>query len=219
MKKILKALVICFVVIAIDLIILGGANYSKAKQIEEFNYQYKDDISYFEDKLESSIIQIFAVKSDGEYLGTGFFMNDQIITSYHVVSKAKEIFISFNNDYFAYKATISNYDEENDIATLRALEEIPVHSSIDFSLSYEKEDLVYICGFDIDYSIKPSIIEEEMYIYEGNDYIKINTPVNRGNSGGPVIDKNGKVIGILSIGNGFNSSLTPIRKVLNLIDK
>ena len=220
MKKAFKVLAICLIVVAIDLIIFGAANYSRAKQIEKMNRLYTDDIDRVSNNCENSVVQIFAQKRDNEYLGTGFFINDtQIITSYHVVDNSKNIFISFKDDYFAYKASILKYDAKNDIAILEVNEAIPEHETLDITTSYDTGDFVYACGFDLDYNVKPSIIEEKMYMYEENDYIKINIPVNNGNSGGPVLDKNGNVIGIVSIGNFVSSSLTPAEKLLNILSK
>ena len=143
--------------------------------------------------------------------GTGFFLSNDgyIITNYHVVENARTIKISGINDdnKTSYTARIEITDKQNDLAILkitdsqfRKIDRIPY--AFKFNTSNVGEDcfvlgypLISTMGMDI--KLTNGIISSKTG-YDGNiAQYQISAPVQPGNSGGPLFDKQGNVIGIV----------------------
>jgi serine protease Do len=139
------------------------------------------------------------------YTGTGFAITNDgyFVTSNHVIDGADSIYIQDKNGGY-FKATKMASDEESDIAVLKIVKknfhfgkgDVPytfaagksnLGASI-FTLGYPKNDLVYKAG---------SISSKNGF--DGNDLqYTLELPVSHGQSGSPVLDEKGNVIGILT---------------------
>ena len=153
-------------------------------------------------KLESSVVKIKTDKS----IGTGFFIEkNKILTNFHVVKDnnlvevvlkpygyEKVSFKSPNVGYVEYK------DKERDLAIVKMELDEKINISI-LTLSdnntIEKGDKVYTIGhpYDSKWSCRggriTNIIKKE---YETD------ISIDKGNSGGPLFNENGKVIGVVT---------------------
>ena len=174
-------------------------------------------------------------------LGSGliFSNNGYVITNTHVIRDASEIFVTLVGGK-KFEAELIGFDELTDIALLKvdALN-LPVSDLGDatklnigdwaialgnplglFDLSYQPTATIgIISGLNIDFGIK-----ENNYVYK--DMIQTDASINEGNSGGPLININGEVIGINtfimtgsiykkgSIGIAFS---IPINRVLDIV--
>lgn len=145
------------------------------------------------------------VKGDlKQFTGTGFAItkNGYVLTSYHVVQDAKQIYIS-NESVGQLQAEVVYSDKVLDLAMLKVKEdsfpgfkEIPfaLKKSISdpgekvFTLGFPREDLVFGDGSISSYTG----FEGDTTAYQ------ISIPVNPGNSGGPLFDNQGNLIGIIS---------------------
>ena len=143
--------------------------------------------------------------------GTGFFINANgyIITNYHCVEDAKTISISGvnGNNEKKYKAIVEVADKQNDLVILKItdpsftpLASIPY--SFKFTTSKVGEDC-FVLGYPListmgkDIKLTNGIISSKSG-YDGNvAQYQISAPVQPGNSGGPVFDKNGNIIGVV----------------------
>ncbi len=134
--------------------------------------------------------------------GTGFFVsNNYIITNEHVVQGCKSIKIRG-----AVKdANIELYaiDKENDLALLKTSKTPGRIAPIRGEIPLHINDNVTVIGYPLDRSIKGSylikkakIIDTEDY-YAGIERIQFTDSVEKGNSGGPLLDENGTVIGVV----------------------
>jgi S1-C subfamily serine protease len=141
-----------------------------------------------------------AIKSGG----SSFLIDEAgyLVTNAHVVKNASTILV-VNNQGQEFKATVSLMDEKRDLAILviadadfKATGKIPYNfkkSNVDlgeqiFTLGYPRNEIVYNEGY---LSAKTG--------FEGDTIsCQIAVSANPGNSGGPVVNKNGEVIGILS---------------------
>ncbi|MBU0579544.1 MAG: serine protease [Candidatus Margulisbacteria bacterium] len=156
-------------------------------------------------KIASSIVLIQKVtKNNQHFIGTGFYIAPNIIvTNKHVVGTENDkLYIQNVNKKNVSIDKIINIPE-NDIAfiiTNKANEDhfnfAPVESKID--------DKVTHLGFGEDFSLISApylTISAGTIIEKGqNDTLSIET--DPGDSGGPVLDKNGNIIGIISIVTG-----------------
>lgn len=138
-------------------------------------------------------------------LGSGFFISAEgyIVTNNHVVANADEITIGLS-DGTEYDARIIGLDEQTDLALLK------VDADVDFPfVSFEDEpnyrvgDWVIAVGnpFGLGGTATAGIISaigRPIGNSTYNDFIQVDAPINRGNSGGPTFDLAGNVIGVNS---------------------
>ena len=140
-------------------------------------------------------------------LGSGFVMDKagHIVTNYHVVANARSVEVSFSNSD-NLKARIVGADASTDIAVLqvdarsRALTPLPFGNSDRVHVG----DAVVAIGNPLGYdrSVTAGIVSAlQRAITAPNQYpidhvIQTDAPINHGNSGGPLIDTRGNVIGV-----------------------
>lgn len=149
------------------------------------------------EKCASATVEIQVTTQSGDYLGSGFFIRSGlIVTNYHVIEGATKItVITHNNKSYEVKDIVA-CDENYDIAILDidAVTEFLVDNGEDFTVG----DTVYALGSPrgLTGSLTDGIISSISRISDGVDYIQITAPISAGNSGGPLINAYGEVIGI-----------------------
>ena len=138
-------------------------------------------------------------------LGSGFIIDASgyIITNNHVVDEAEEISVILP-DKSKYKAKIIGRDKKTDLALLKvdAKKDLPF-VPIGDSDSMRVGDWVIAIGnpFGLGGSVTQGIISaRQRNINAGafDDFLQTDAPINRGNSGGPLFNMKGEVIGINS---------------------
>ncbi|MDX2274639.1 MAG: Do family serine endopeptidase [Hyphomonadaceae bacterium] len=139
-------------------------------------------------------------------LGSGFFIdqNGTIVTNHHVVDGAEEITIR-TSDGRELQADLVGSDEPTDIAVLRVRGggRFPF-VTFDDARHVRVGDWVVAVGnpFGLDGTATAGIVSAMGRRDAGSsayvDYMQIDAPINRGNSGGPTFDLNGNVIGVNS---------------------
>lgn len=136
-------------------------------------------------------------------LGSGFIVDPQgiVITNNHVISDADEINVILNNGD-KLKAEIIGRDQKTDLAVLRVKTEKPL-KAVKFgdSDSLRIGEWVIAIGnpFGLGGSVTAGIVSaRNRDINSGpyDSYIQTDASINRGNSGGPLFNMNGEVIGI-----------------------
>ncbi len=166
-------------------------------------------------------------------LGSGFVIDGTegiIITNNHVIEGADEITANFN-DGTALRAEIIGTDEKTDLAVLKVEPETPL-KAVDFgdSETIRVGDWVMAIGnpFGLGGTVTVGIVSaRNRDINSGpyDNFIQTDASINRGNSGGPLFDMQGNVIGINtaiispsggSIGIGF---AIPAKTAMRVIDQ
>ena len=148
--------------------------------------------------------------------GTGFFIDKKgyLATNYHVIKDAKTIEIVYNGKPFKAKVEVS--DEQNDLAILKIDDNsfVPL-TTINYNFKTESSEVgtsVFALGFPM-----TQIMGEEIKFTDGKINAKsgykgeistyqISVPIQPGNSGGPLFDNDGNLLGITS--SGLDKSLT-----------
>jgi len=169
-------------------------------------------------------------------LGSGFIINKKgiIVTNNHVIQGAEDIFVSVNGST-EYKAKIIGADPYMDLAVLEIESDeefIPV--SFGDSDKARVGDWVIAIGnpFGFGGTVTSGIISSrnrDIGLTRYDDFIQTDASINQGNSGGPLFDLDGKVIGINtaiiapgssgSIGLGFAIPSNPASKVIDQLIK
>ncbi|MEO6037677.1 MAG: trypsin-like peptidase domain-containing protein [Saprospiraceae bacterium] len=143
------------------------------------------------------IVQIATPNSTG----TGFYLRDYnlIVTNYHVVEGHRAVVIEGSK--FAKQVSRVKYaDPKYDLAFLegpRVIEEMP-DVELGTGQVLREGDPVTVIGhpFGLKFSVSTGIISNAREVMNGVPYLQIDAPLNPGNSGGPVVNVEGKVVGI-----------------------
>jgi S1-C subfamily serine protease len=142
-------------------------------------------------------------------LGSGFVIDKDghIVTNYHVVQGASRVEVSFSNQD-TVKATIVGTDPATDLAVLDV--DVPAKALTPLSLADSDAvrvgDPVVAIGnpFGLERTVTAGIVSAlQREVRSPNNYtidhvIQTDAPINSGNSGGPLIDAHGRVIGVNS---------------------
>ncbi len=137
-------------------------------------------------------------------LGSGFIIdakNGYVVTNYHVIKDADEVRITLHDDT-TIDAEVLGHDEKTDLAVLKVN---TTHKLVDISFGNSDVlrvgDWILAIGnpFGLGGTVTAGIISaQQRDIQSGpyDDYIQTDASINRGNSGGPMFDLEGNVIGI-----------------------
>ena len=168
----------------------------KVSNLEKQSSNQRAEINNFRTKIEPG--------ADVKFGGTSFMVDQKgyLVTSAHVVKGAKRIFVQ-SVEGIDYLAEIIKVDLTTDIAILKITdEEFKGLRQLPYGIGKAKTDLaetVFTMGFP-----KDEIVYDEGYLsaksgLQGDTMsFQITITANPGNSGGPVFNKNGEVIGILN---------------------
>ena len=169
-------------------------------------------------------------KRKSSALGSGFIINETgiVITNNHVIQDSEDIVVRVDGDK-EYKAKIIGADPLSDIAVLQ-IESKEKFIPVKFGDSDKARvgDWVIAIGnpFGFGGTVTSGIISarnRSLGLSRYEDYIQTDASINQGNSGGPLFDMNGNVIGINtailgqsgSIGIGFSIPSNSAKKVID----
>jgi len=136
-------------------------------------------------------------------LGSGFIINEKgiVVTNNHVIQDAEDIIVRVNGDK-EFKAKVIGADPLSDIAVLK-LDSDEMFVPVKFGNSDKARigDWVIAIGnpFGFGGTVTSGIISarnRSLGLSRYEDYIQTDASINSGNSGGPLFDLNGDVIGI-----------------------
>lgn len=142
----------------------------------------------------------FVFKTDDKY---GY-----ILTNYHVINGGNEVSVVFTNNK-EEKVTVVGYDEYSDIAVL-AVDKSLVLSTVQIGSSNDMRigDTTFAVGTPVDssvysWSVTRGILSGKNRMVQVDNYVmsvlQTDTAINSGNSGGPLCNSNGEVIGITNM--------------------
>lgn len=172
------------------------------------------------DKVYDSVVVVSTVKNNKIIAsGTGFVYDTDntsayLLTNYHVIEGGTSFYVSFTNGQI-YETKYLGGDKYSDIAVL-SIEKEKIISVIEIGNSENARmgDTVFAIGAPLDdaysWSVTRGILSGKNRLVEVslsnsyyNDYVmsvlQTDTAINSGNSGGPLSNSNGQVIGITSL--------------------
>lgn len=168
-----------------------------------------------------------------EGTGSGFLYDDQghIVTNYHVVEGAEEVVVTLS-DGRSFQAEVVGTDPSTDLAVLRIpAQDLPAPLPLADSDQLRVGQIVIAIGspFGQVGTMTMGIISALGRVIESpngrfiGEAIQTDAPINPGNSGGPLLDLQGRVIGVnsqiispsqASAGIGFAISSNTVRRVV-----
>jgi len=137
-------------------------------------------------------------------LGSGVIVDAEkgyVITNYHVVREADEISIGLV-DNRQFKAEVVGTDEASDIALLKIKSENLTALEFGNSNTLEVGDFVLAVGnpFGLGHTVTSGIVSAKgrsgLRIEDYEDFIQTDAAINRGNSGGALVNMQGELIGV-----------------------
>lgn len=139
-----------------------------------------------------------------QFGATGFMLTKDgyAVTNYHVVNGADSIHLQ-NTKGQAYKAQVIYSDKEKDLAILFITDDsFKPLKSVPYTFKKSNSDIgedIFTLGFPRDEAVYGQGYLSSNTGYAGDTIAyQISIPVNPGNSGGPVLDNRGNIIGIIS---------------------
>ncbi len=160
---------------------------------------------------EPCVVRVIGYNARGQVTGTGFVIDADgiLVTNNHVVEPADRLFVEFT-DHTRYPATVIGTDPLTDLAVLsinaknlKALKFFESETAIEVG-----EWVVAVgCPLGLEQSVTAGIISAkgrhlDIIIADGRpgyeDFIQTDAAINKGNSGGPLINLEGEVIGVNS---------------------
>jgi S1-C subfamily serine protease len=171
--------------------------YMSGQIITESEYKY-----IVKEKLYPKQNQQFSAKS-----GTCFAINSKgyLVTNYHVVKDATNIYITITDgNTKKLKASLISYDEELDIAVLKINIIIPNIPFVIKNKTTEVGTTLFTLGYPLTQSmgtevkLSAGIINSKSGFKGDSKYYQISNPIQPGNSGGPLFDSQGYLIGLVT---------------------
>jgi serine protease Do len=139
-------------------------------------------------------------------VGSGFIVSPKgyILTNYHVIEDAARITVGLQSGE-KYRGTVVGFDFETDVAVIKieAARDLPMVTLGD-SNAAQVGDWVLAMGspFGLDQTVTAGIISkkerESPYFNVFQRFLQTDAAINRGNSGGPLVNMRGEVIGMNS---------------------
>ena len=147
-----------------------------------------------------SVVSIVTVTPSGKASGTGIIMSEDgyVITNHHVIESAQAVSV-LTADSREYTASIIGSDETSDLAVLKIEAEGLQAAEFGDSSVLQVGDSVAAIGDPLGTALRGTM-----------SLIQTNAALNNGNSGGPLINCYGQVIGIntMKMSNFYSSSTT-----------
>jgi S1-C subfamily serine protease len=158
-------------------------------------------------------------QEEQEAQGSGFVIDESghILTNYHVIERASDIEVSFSNKE-SMKARIVGYDQPTDVALLKVEADARALTPLELGDSERVQvgDSVVAIGnpFGLERSVTAGIVSALQRTIESpaetpiDRVIQTDAQINQGNSGGPLLNAAGQVIGVnTKIATGSNTEI------------
>lgn len=164
-------------------------------------YSSKSPQAIFKDISEAVVYITTQTPGEEQYLGAGFIVDRQGIgvTNYHVIQAAKEIQVKLKSGQ-AYPVTDVIYADVNkDLFIFKIGTGNLAEVRLGDSQSLQIGETVYCIGnpLGLEYSFSNGLLGGRRQ-FNNLEYLQFTAPVSPGNSGGPLINSRGEVIGVVT---------------------
>ncbi len=143
-------------------------------------------------------------ENPGNFRGTGFVIssNGYLVTDFHVIKDADSVYVQ-GNDGKSYKTKVIYTEPQTDIAILKINDSsFKSFGPIPYTFKKSETDIgenVFTIGYPRDAMVLgPGFLTASTGFQGDTTQYQVSTPVNFGNSGGPLMDSKGNIIGIIN---------------------
>ena len=134
--------------------------------------------------------------------GSGFFVNGDgwIVTNHHVVKGCDKILYEFQRR--TYSGVVKHFNSKFDLAAIKTSLRSPHYASFYDSLEVKSGTKIVVVGYPLrgllasEPHVSVGTVTAGKGILNNPFHFQISAPIQAGNSGGPVLDLNGNVIGV-----------------------
>jgi serine protease Do len=176
-------------------------------------------------QVRPSLVSIEPAGRDGEVagIGTGFVLSADglIATNFHVIGEGRALKVTRPDGTELEVTAIHAWDRSHDLAVIKVkAETLPALSLMD-SDRIAQGDRITAMGnpLGLKFSVVEGIVSARQEV-DGRDMIQLAMPVERGNSGGPLLDAGGKVAGIVAMKSALTDNIgfaVPANHLRNLL--
>lgn len=204
-------------IVIVGLILFHGNTWTSSSSL---------DLSYLAKTGSPSVAQIIIYDVEGNEVatGTGFFISQdgRMITNYHVIEDAASAVIKTKNQAFYAVEGLLAYSSEGDLALLKIKAVETPFLTLEDKNPGEIGERVVVIGspLGLEDTLSEGIISAKRGFDTDAGYLQITAPISHGSSGSPVLNRNGRVIGIATLGSEKGQALNfaiPVEKLRNLI--
>ena len=200
--RVILAVVLIPVIIALSILAFYAAGGKKEMSGEAIYKKVNPSVFYIETEIK-----------DGKQGGSGFFIDKRgtAVTNFHVLKggKSASVILPDGKKYAVNRVIGCDVDGDIAIISVDIPKSVPV--SLGNSNKVKTGEAVYAIGYpesfvlgSQDSTFTSGIISKPAYNIEGVNYIQTTADITHGNSGGALIDRFGKVIGITSAKIDYN---------------
>ena len=171
----------------------------------------KENLTTQVNRTVNGIVFVINIAEDANNsIGTGFFIQENlIVTNNHVIDGSKQVFIKTRNSNKKYEAEVIARSPESDIALIKIKDWKSFDSEIKWiQLSFadssrvKQGNEIWTFGhpWGLDYTVSRGIVSSTREVMDGGpqSFIQFDARAYQGNSGGPLFNKDAKVIGVIS---------------------
>lgn len=157
------------------------------------------------DRVKQGVVSITTYDAAGKPLlnGTGFFIEPgRVITNFHVVRGAQAIFIRTYEARVYPVMRVAAVNEKNDLAMLEMSKPIANIATLKAARSVRDEgEAVALVSLSEQgaWTISSGVTSGSWCLFDRAEYIRLTATISRGNSGSPVVNDAGEVVGIATL--------------------
>lgn len=191
------------------LAVAASNSFAHADEVEEkpvatAESDMEPTVAALAERVRKSVVVVSFSGRDGKQqgLGTGFVVSADglIATNLHVIGEARPIDVQFADGRTFPVTAIHATEKSMDLAVLKIdAKDLPVLELGDSDALKQGEQVIAIgnpLGFR--HSVVSGVVSEKREL-EGKPMIQVAIPIERGNSGGPLLDMQGRVHGIVTL--------------------
>ncbi|MDA1164445.1 MAG: trypsin-like peptidase domain-containing protein [Planctomycetota bacterium] len=203
------------------IVVLVSATYASllyADEAEEKKPPAVDDsgmeptVAALAERVRKSVVIVSFSGRDGKQqgLGTGFVVSSDglIATNLHVIGEARPIDVQFADGRKFSVIAVHATEKSMDLAVLRidAKDLTPLELGDSDALKQGEQVIAIGNPLGFRHSVVSGVVSEKREL-EGKPMIQVAIPIERGNSGGPLLDMQGRVHGIVTLKSQVTSNL------------
>lgn len=187
-----------------------------------------DSVKALSKRLMPSLVMVSTLDHAGdvETSGTGFVVDSSgiVATSLHTIPQGRDIRVSFSDGKERWVESVYAFDRPSDLALLKIaatnLTALPLGDSDEL----EQGEAIMAIGHPRGhtFSVVEGVVSARRDFDGFKDLIQVAMPTEQGNSGGPIVDRNGTVFGVVAMKHVYERNLgfaMPINALKPLLEK